>query len=325
MSMLRGKKWTDLVQMVCILISIIIVFTGFFTFKSDTVKWSVKVVVQEVNSKMRRLDIDELEDLADELEDMNVYISPNKVVKGIKSACKMFKDAKLSPGEMAVCSVAWMATGSSNMYKMEEYLIDSGYKKYASYLEAFSSGMVMMLITSILALAYLVLTIIALVKKLNDDEVFVYVYGGAGILLTIINLIMVAVFNSSFATIIYDYFSMDKLFAATFTSFLPLIFGICVILLQIFSPQLCGLLGQKMNMGGTVTYRPTSMATSVSPAQTMVSCPACGAQVNSQSKFCPVCGGSVQDVAAKQLFCPGCHAPISADTMFCPSCGSKCK
>lgn len=326
-TLFRGKKWNDFVELAFILISIIIVFCGFITFKSETVRWSFKVGVQKIMNQIRTMDIEDLEDLTDELQDMNIYVSPTKVVKGVKNACRICKDAKLSPMEMVVCSCGWILIGSDNINRLENELYDNYLtKKYASYIEAFSNGMVMFVITAILSLIYLVISIITLIGKLRDNNALTFVYGGLGIVLSICNLITISVFNSAFSIVIYDYLNTDKLFVATFSSFIPLLFGVAVILLHVFEPQLSGVLGEKIRLGaGTNMYRPTANTMASQGKLSTVSCPVCGAQVNNQSKFCPSCGGDMQSVAVKQHFCPSCSAQIGEDTMFCPNCGAKCK
>lgn len=59
-------------------------------------------------------------------------------------------------------------------------------------------------------------------------------------------------------------------------------------------------------------------------------CPSCGAEVPSESSFCPVCGAkleagpiqSVQPVQEDVLHCSNCGATISAGSKFCTFCGT---
>lgn len=48
-------------------------------------------------------------------------------------------------------------------------------------------------------------------------------------------------------------------------------------------------------------------------------CPKCGAEVSSKSKFCPECG---EKMPVKK-FCSNCGAEVSATAKFCPECGNK--
>ena len=48
-----------------------------------------------------------------------------------------------------------------------------------------------------------------------------------------------------------------------------------------------------------------------------VVCPACGAAVSPNAKFCPECGKSLLRA------CPACGAALSANAKFCPECGQK--
>ncbi|MEW6592845.1 MAG: zinc-ribbon domain-containing protein, partial [Candidatus Hadarchaeota archaeon] len=54
----------------------------------------------------------------------------------------------------------------------------------------------------------------------------------------------------------------------------------------------------------------------------LVICPNCSAQVPSNSKFCPECGGKLA-IKPKTIKCPKCGEAVPAGTKFCPSCGKK--
>lgn len=54
----------------------------------------------------------------------------------------------------------------------------------------------------------------------------------------------------------------------------------------------------------------------------LVICPNCSAQVPSNSKFCPECGGKIA-VKPKTVKCTKCGEEAPAGTKFCPSCGKK--
>ncbi len=51
-------------------------------------------------------------------------------------------------------------------------------------------------------------------------------------------------------------------------------------------------------------------------AAATVACPACGKPVDSNAKFCPECGKTMQTA------CPACGKPVGA-AKFCPECGAK--
>jgi class 3 adenylate cyclase/tetratricopeptide (TPR) repeat protein len=48
----------------------------------------------------------------------------------------------------------------------------------------------------------------------------------------------------------------------------------------------------------------------------MASCPACGASVADDARFCPECGSSLG------MTCPRCNAPVAAGARFCAGCGA---
>ena len=321
-STLQGKKWTDWIQIVVIALSIIMIFTGFVTFKSDTIKWKVKSTSQKALSQVERLDLDEIEDAVDDLQDLGIYVSPSKAIKAVKQVCKILKDGKFSPVELGIMSGAYIVAGADKIRAVEDVLYSGINVKYARFLEALSDAIVMMVIVAIISVVYLVISIIALIKKLQNNDTILYVYAGTGIVLTIFNLILVSKFNSAFETIAYDYnYGWGNLFAVTFTSFLPLIFGVCTIVLRVFGGQIGTV--PYMKLGNASVPRASMNPKPVVPAGDTVTCPTCGGQVSRNSKFCPACGGTIQ--AEPMHVCPNCHAQIGEDTTFCPSCGAKCK
>lgn len=61
----------------------------------------------------------------------------------------------------------------------------------------------------------------------------------------------------------------------------------------------------------------------VQPAS-MVTCPACGAEMEEGTKFCPSCGAMMPDpdtIVREDVVCPNCGAVTNGP--FCPQCGSR--
>ena len=52
-------------------------------------------------------------------------------------------------------------------------------------------------------------------------------------------------------------------------------------------------------------------------------CPACGAEVNADSMFCPSCGNRMhtEQPKAQEPTCPNCGAVLTPGSKFCTSCG----
>jgi membrane protease subunit (stomatin/prohibitin family) len=50
-------------------------------------------------------------------------------------------------------------------------------------------------------------------------------------------------------------------------------------------------------------------------------CPKCNYQVGAGQKFCPNCGGSLEE--APKVPCIKCQAPLASGSKFCPNCGSS--
>ena len=74
--------------------------------------------------------------------------------------------------------------------------------------------------------------------------------------------------------------------------------------------------GQQMNnvMGQQFNQQPQQ------PSGNMTTCPECGTQVPSGSKFCSGCG---KPIVPKKKFCMNCGNELASDARFCPNCGSK--
>lgn len=53
--------------------------------------------------------------------------------------------------------------------------------------------------------------------------------------------------------------------------------------------------------------------------QLRAACPACGAAVKPDAKFCAECGGPIK----QSRFCTGCGTALEANARFCPDCGAR--
>ncbi len=71
-------------------------------------------------------------------------------------------------------------------------------------------------------------------------------------------------------------------------------------------------LGAGIGVGGMMTQQ-------VSQQTNKKKCIKCGALIDADAKFCPVCGAPQTNT----IECPNCHAQIPADSKFCPNCGFK--
>ncbi len=60
----------------------------------------------------------------------------------------------------------------------------------------------------------------------------------------------------------------------------------------------------------------------------VMTCPSCGQEIPSDSKFCSHCGATMPEPPApqapepEQSVCPVCGTVLSAEALFCPSCGT---
>ncbi len=74
-------------------------------------------------------------------------------------------------------------------------------------------------------------------------------------------------------------------------------------------------LGAGMGVGGM-------MSGQMYQQQNQKKCIKCGAMIDANAKYCPVCGAD-QTPAAATITCPNCKAVVPAGTKFCPNCGTK--
>lgn len=82
---------------------------------------------------------------------------------------------------------------------------------------------------------------------------------------------------------------------------------------------------------GVVIYRNTDRvaeaivkAGTVKPKPKKNACPACNTTLPGKMKFCPECGGNVEQVfEVQESFCPGCGQKYQKGQTFCASCGHK--
>jgi ribosomal protein L40E len=59
---------------------------------------------------------------------------------------------------------------------------------------------------------------------------------------------------------------------------------------------------------------------------TKVNCPFCGEEIESDAKFCPICGSKLGDLQERELeikSCSGCGHELPIDAKFCAKCGTK--
>jgi len=57
-----------------------------------------------------------------------------------------------------------------------------------------------------------------------------------------------------------------------------------------------------------------------------INCPFCGEEIESDAKFCPICGsklGEKQKEEKKTKICPNCGHELPLDAKFCAKCGVK--
>jgi len=57
-----------------------------------------------------------------------------------------------------------------------------------------------------------------------------------------------------------------------------------------------------------------------------INCPFCGEEIESDAKFCPICGsklGEEQKEEKKTKICPNCGHELPLDAKFCAKCGVK--
>jgi ribosomal protein L40E len=78
---------------------------------------------------------------------------------------------------------------------------------------------------------------------------------------------------------------------------------------------------QKLSQPVTQVAQPVSQR-----VITNINCPFCGEQIESDAKFCPICGsklGEPQEEEKNTTICPSCGHELPLDAKFCAKCGFK--
>jgi membrane protease subunit (stomatin/prohibitin family) len=70
-------------------------------------------------------------------------------------------------------------------------------------------------------------------------------------------------------------------------------------------------------IGSGQVQQAAQAAAAAETASAKIACPACGAQIPADSKFCPECGATLTKKCAK------CGAALAPGAKFCPECGEK--
>lgn len=81
---------------------------------------------------------------------------------------------------------------------------------------------------------------------------------------------------------------------------------------------------------GNIQSTSKPMSQIVQPVSTKpiieINCPFCGEKIESDAKFCPICGsklGELQKEEKKTKICPNCGQELPLDAKFCAKCGTK--
>ncbi|MCE1245636.1 MAG: SPFH domain-containing protein [Firmicutes bacterium] len=94
--------------------------------------------------------------------------------------------------------------------------------------------------------------------------------------------------------------------------------GMGMMMPQMMAQAMSGAMsGQQQQVAPAPQQAPAAPA---HPAQVMVACPSCQAQVPQGSKFCSNCGNPTAPPKPK---CPGCQAEVHEGAKFCPNCGQS--
>jgi len=70
----------------------------------------------------------------------------------------------------------------------------------------------------------------------------------------------------------------------------------------------------------------TQVGQKIQKAVTKLNCPFCGESIESDAKFCPICGSNLErklNEEKKSKICPNCAHELPLDAKFCASCGEK--
>jgi len=332
--MKNGSKRTinNIVTILLMIVSIAVMFGGWITIADNYTRRSIQEGVEDAQDEMRDMDDNVVDGIDFVLERLDVPVSVNKVLDFTEKVLDILEDAALSPVETIKIGRAW---ASSDIGMLLTELEESDYddwiigKDVMRFLEGLGVAGAAMVVMSTIMIGYLVITVLALIRQLfktNAKSIFFFL---ASVFVTIWNCVTVYVMNEAFSEYIEDIFDMDKLFVATFFSFVPAICAILVLINQFFVKQVefasLAAPGQYRapavkNFGnGHAASRPAQRV----PKASGTFCPACGTGVSKDAAFCPGCGAFIAKPEPVAKTCSGCGTVLDDDAVFCPNCGAK--
>lgn len=330
---LKGRTLVNYISVALLVISLLTMFGGWVTLDDNSAKRSVKNSVEDLQDELDDIDDDDLDDLEDELDRYGISLSPKKMVSTLEIVVSVLKDAAFSPVEMIGIGVAWTGTGEDAIEAIEEGVEDTWYASpILEATDAVSDSFSSFTIMGVLTVLFILVVIIEIVRQITNPGSRSFIFMGAGIVITVYNLILVGGLNKEFDTVAEDILNVDKVFATTFVSFLPLILAIAVAVVQLVLNDIL----DGTNAGGNMSasaMRTGSFAGSGVPAGNISAggtasgsqfCPICGSPVSDSAAFCAGCGNRMPRQEAPQMrVCVGCGQVLQEDSVFCPNCGAK--
>lgn len=298
----------------CILLAaaVFMLFSGWITVTADRdTKRIVKNAIGELDEEIED-GYDDIRDVEETLDDLDINISPRKLLKSLDKACDVIKDLSVSPSEFGTLS-----SGFSKVYQMVKEIYDNDYFGWYDVDESVVLGCNIITwwlrVSFIFFIIIIAVSVLVLISHILNKKTAGYYLIALYAVLFIVCLVSVFALNYAIEDT-FSYYNFDtSLFRITW---MPIFAIICSI-----ASSICWSYAQKDYVQSpTIQYGSANIPYSDSNV-----CKNCGAPLKAEAAFCSNCGAKAepQQQDTTTVFCPNCGQSIPADTTFCPNCGNK--
>ncbi|MCR5355974.1 MAG: zinc ribbon domain-containing protein [Lachnospiraceae bacterium] len=320
----KAKNILKAISMALVLVSVLMLFSGAMTVKDRDERKELKSAVKSGLKNINEYK-DDIDDLQDELDDYNIDINAKKLFKQAKKVLKVFKDAKVSAGEVASCapSIISLASEIEDNRAVAGLL---GMGGMSGIIDTIGDAKAALIAFMVLFYLTLLAGVITIILHYIDSKL-------PGVAITILNLIWLIIWGVTVHKInVYadEELDVEKLVKVTGAPVWAFILAALALVIWMFKDTIAESLSGGVSpaaMAGAAASAASAAVTAampVRPAAPAIICPVCGNALNEGALFCPECGNRYEPPAPPaEVFCTNCGTKLNADTVFCPNCGTK--
>ena len=300
-----------------LIVSFMMFGKGWLTFESSRARRDITKGVADALDQLQYISQSDWDTLNDYLADYDLDISAEELVEKEIDALTVLEDAEISPKEamILVTRTSWLGEKADRYLGIAE---NKEYKKALSKLSTYS------ILIQVLYYATILMFFGAVVAMVTCRGVGTYFYS----VMAVIQFVLFAIFKSrintfmerALGTIGISVTGVNLAMRFCMPAFTALICAIAAsivwsILLVMSRRERTRIPGVKMLFGKIAKGGEERKILSKGQV-----CP-CGASLDKNDKFCPVCGRKVVEKTSNT--CVKCGAILEPDSMFCAECGAK--